>query len=400
MSNKYWARELEAIIKKAVNQFPAVVLTGPRQSGKTTLLLNLFGKSHRYVTLDDPQIRSLAINDPKLFLEKNPAPVIIDEIQYAPELLPYLKIQIDQQREKKGQCILTGSQQFSLMQGVTESLAGRTAVLTLLPMSWSEILRQQPSIKLNAETLSQSWIKGSFPELVVNPEIDPHLWYAGYLQTYLERDVRSLRQIGDLGTFQIFLQSLAAHNGQLLNLSELSRDLGIAINTVKAWIRVLEASYQIYLLRPYYKNMGKRLIKAPKIYFIDLGLLCYLIGLKDPQHAIQGPAAGSLLETAVFGEIFRSFINSGEIPKIFFWRTAKGEEVDFIMESNTGLMAIETKLSKTPSASLASSLISIKKLFGAELSGAHLVCLTEKETPLNQDINAEPFSWLLTGLAI
>jgi hypothetical protein len=262
-------------------------------------------------------------------------------------------------------------------------------------MSWGEILSGTGTEELTGQRLAAGWLRGSFPELVVNPAADNQLWYAGYLQTYLERDVRSLRQIGDLGEFQNFLQALAARNGQLLKLSEISRDLGIAVNTVKAWIRILEASQQIYLLRPYHKNLGKRLVKSPKLYFIDMGLLCYLSGLKDPAHALQGPSAGALMETAICGELLRNFNNQGKVPRFYFWRTSKGEEVDFIIETPAGLIALEGKLTSTPRTSQADTLIKLSDMFSTDFQNGYLVCLTEQATAITKNISAVPFAWLV-----
>ena len=399
MNEKYIPREFEKVLDKAVGQFPALVITGPRQSGKTTLLNHVYGKTYHYVSLDNPQTRILAVSDPELFLEKNAPPVIIDEIQYAPELLPYFKIYIDKHRQKKGAFLLTGSQQFPLMQGVTESLAGRTAVLTLLPMSWQERLRHKKPDHFTARYWIEGWIRGSFPELVANEAIDHQLWYSGYLQTYLERDVRALRQIGDLGEFQTFLQAAAARGAQLLNLSELSRDLGVAVNTVKAWIRILEASCQIHLLRPYYKNKGKRLVKSPKMFFTDTGLFSYLIGLREAEYALSGPSSGALMELAVFGEILRAFANQGKVPSVYFWRTAKGDEIDFIVETGQKLIPIEVKITKTPVASLARNLDEFQTAFAKETEKGYLVCLSETDIfPLSEKTTAVSFHWFVKNI--
>ncbi len=407
----YLPRTIEPTLRRAVRQFPVVVLTGPRQAGKTTVLRRLFGSSHRYVSLDDPGARLLAQRDPRLFLEENPPPLFVDEIQYAPNLLPLLKIRVEAERSRKGLFLLTGSQHFALMEGVTESLAGRAAVLTLLPLSWAERARRPDAAPLfaakvrprvrgprsPARELALAWIRGGWPELVASERLESRFWYAGYLQTYLERDVRSLRQVGDLGEFQAFLLAAAARNGQLLNLADLSRDLGVSVNTVKAWVRVLEASGQVFLLRPYYRSLGKRLVKSPKLFFVETGLLCHLLGLRDAEHALDGPAAGALFETAVLGEILRAFTNRGESPRVYFWRTASGEEVDFVVEEDGSLLPIEAKRTKSPREEHARGIERFRAHFAAEALPGRLVCLADEELALTRECRAVPFERFALG---
>jgi len=398
---------LEPVVKKAAREFPAVVLTGPRQSGKTTLLKHLFADSREYVSLEPPDVRAAANADPRGFLAMHPAPVIFDEVQYAPELLPYIKERIDAQRERRGQYLLTGSQNLLLLARVTESLAGRAAILRLLPLSqheasghpsqrlpW-EISRLRNSEKpLSPQKMWAGFLRGGYPELAVEPNRDAGLWQASYVQTYLERDVRLLRQVGDLTLFQNFLRMLAARSGNLLSLSDLARDLGTAVNTVKAWLSVLEASFQVFVLRPYFANIGKRLVKTPKVYFTDVGTLCHLVGLRDPEHAMTGPMSGAIFETAVFSEIMKNLVHRGEMPHLHFWRTATGVEVDFIVESGGKLVPIEAKMSATPRPPMAAGIKSFRADLGQKAGKGFVVHAGDISLPLAPEIVAIPLDSL------
>jgi hypothetical protein len=240
----------------------------------------------------------------------------------------------------------------------------------------------------------QMWslfLRGGYPELAIDPDRDISLWHGSYVQTYLERDVRTLRQVGDLTTFQNFLRALAARNGQLLNLTDIARDLGVAVNTAKAWISVLEATFQIFVLRPYFGNIGKRLVKSPKIYFTDLGTLCYLAGLKDPEHAAKGPMGGVLFETAVLMEIVKTTLNRGLEPQVYFWRTAAGVEVDIIVESEGQLIPLEVKLSATPRPAMAEGIKIFQQDFAPKASSGFVVTPGNVRLPLGQKISAIPF---------
>lgn len=407
MELPYIKRSLETVLIKAVSQFPAVLVSGPRQSGKTTLLLRLFGDSYRYVSLELPDIRALALQDPRTFLETYPPPVILDEAQYAPDLFFYIKEKIDADRGKKGQFLLTGSQNLALTEKVTESLAGRIAVLCLLPLSRRE-LDAAPGLSLpwesgavpppdNSRAFDRLWkefLRGGYPEPAAQPEIDEFLWHGGYIQTYLERDVRSLRHIGDLALYRKFLQVLAARSGQLLNLADVARDLGISVNTVKAWLSVLEATYQVVVLQPYFSNVGKRLVKTPKVYFTDTGTLCYLAGLKDPQHAAAGPMGGAIMETAVLSEIVKTLVHRGEIPRVFFWRTMAGNEVDFVIETEGKLVPVEVKLSATPRRHMARSINAFRKDTGDAAMSGYVVHPGDMRLPLDLGTVALPFAQL------
>jgi hypothetical protein len=364
---------LARTILKAMKSFPAIVVTGPRQSGKTTLLKMLFSKTHRFVTLEDPDVRIRAKEDPLHFLEQYEPPVIIDEIQYVPELLSYIKTRIDQRR-KPGQWLFTGSQNFILMQGISQSLAGRAAVLSLLPFSFLERIGQGEISRevatwlkeLNSGqkcddkvSLSEVILRGNYPEIASKRSVDRQLWCGSYISTYLERDVRNLAQIGDLSQIERFLKLCATRTGQLLNLSELAKEIGMSVPTVKRWLSILETGYQVYLLYPYYKSVGKRLVKSPKLYFNDTALASYLLGLHDRETLINSPNFGNLFETMVVTDFLKRFLHSGQMPSMYYMRTRDGLEVDLVLESDQKLHLFEIKSAMTILPKHASSLSKI-----------------------------------------
>jgi len=380
-------RTLSKVILRAVKTFPSVVITGPRQSGKTTLLKQLFSKTHRFVTLEDPDVRMRAKEDPLKFLEQHKSPVILDEIQYVPELLSYIKSRIDQKRTP-GQWLFTGSQNFNLMQGISQSLAGRVAVLSLLPFSFSERIGQGDQSQdiatrikpLSATTPSKSKVslyevilRGSYPEIASKISVDRQLWCGSYISTYLERDLRNLAQVGDLSLFERFLRLCAVRTGQLLSLSELAKEIGLSVPTIKRWISILETGHQIFLLYPYYRNIGKRLVKSPKLYFNDTSLASYLLGLHDRETLINSPHFGHLFETLVVTDFLKRFLHFGQMPSLYYLRTRDGLEVDLVIELGPHLHLFEIKSAMTIFPKHADSLFRIKRDLGDQVKTASLI---------------------------
>ncbi len=368
----YKTRLVEKTLKEAIRSFPAVFIGGPRRSGKTTLSKS-FLKGYNYVLLDEIDVRSLAIEDPRSFLEKYPPPVIIDEIQNAPVLLSHIKARIELDK-KPGQWVLTGSQQWALMKGISETLAGRIAILHLLPFSLEEV-QNTARLKLGeadgfinslfhvsmlpkkALPLGRWILQGGYPEVVLNRRMSRKLWFSSYLQTYVDRDVRSYIKQSNLHDFERFVKLLAARTAQELNCSTLSRDIGVSVPTIKSWLTLLEASGIIFFLMPFHKNFGKRIIKAPKCYFIDTGIVSYLVGLQSEQHALSGPMSGALFETACVSQFYKRFSALADPCSLYYYRSTDGLEVDLLIETGKTIYPIEMKLSSTIDYGRVSSLI-------------------------------------------
>ena len=398
-------RSLSPTLMEVLSEYPAVMLVGPRQAGKTTLLLHHLHGKFDYVSLDDLETRRLATSDPRALLAEHPNPVIIDEVQHAPDLLSYIKLRIDAERHKCGRFILTGSQNLLLAESVSESLAGRVAVLKLLPLSRREIEgnpqaklpweRDAPSrleTRFSFRPLWEAFLVGGYPQLASVPGLDSTRWHSNYVETYLERDVRTLRHVGDLMQFQAFIEALAARSGQLFSVADVSRDLGISTRTIKAWLSVLEATFQVFVVRPHFENVGKRLVKMPKVYFADTGTLCFSAGLKDPDHAAKGPLGGAILETAVLSELMKALSRGGTRPRVYFWRTESGEEVDFLVQTNGQLVPIEVKKSATPTPRMGAPIRAFQRALGQKSEHGYVIHPGDLRIPLGDSVTALPFA--------
>jgi len=348
---RFISRAIQKVIREAVRSFPAMVLTGPRRTGKSTLLRHMFPHA-QYILLEDPDIQSRARSDPRALLEELHPPVIFDEIQNVPELFPYIRTRIDQRPREMGKWLFTGSQEAPLMQGVTESMAGRAAILQLLPFGL-------------VETERVTLLHGGYPEAIARPTAR-ELWFSSYIQTYLERDVRAMINIRDLATFRRFLALLASRHGQILNKTDLAAPLGVSVPTLGSWLHVLEITGQIILVPPYFENLGKRLVKSPKVYVGDSGLACYLLGIRSQGDLDRSPFLGPLFEGYVGGEILKSQVNQGRRKELYHFRDQQGLEVDFLFpHPNGGVWMVECKASKTPMPAMAGPLESLRRAMSA-----------------------------------
>jgi predicted AAA+ superfamily ATPase len=344
---RYVSRKLTEAAKEAARHFPALVLTGPRRSGKTTLLRKLFPAS-QYVLLEDPDVQVRVRSDPRAFLEGLRPPVLFDEIQNTPELLDYVRTLIDLHPRRMGKWLFTGSQEAPLMRGVSESMAGRAAVLQLLPFSLGE-------------TAKVTLLHGGFPEVLARPK-GRDLWFASYLQTYLERDVRSITNVRDLATFRRFLALLASRHGQILNKTDLAAPLGVSVPTIGEWLSILEVTGQIILVPPYFENFGKRLIKSPKMYVGDSGLACYLLGMTSSPELERSPFLGALFEGFIASEILKSQTERGRRKELYYFRDQQGLEVDFLIpQPNAKLWLVEAKAGKTVRPEMAAPMSSLQR---------------------------------------
>lgn len=351
-------REMTKIMKKRAKEYPVLTVVGPRQSGKTTLVKSCF-PNYNYANLEDPETRDLAETDYKRFLSTYKTPLIIDEIQRVPKLASAIQVKVDENRSKTGQYILTGSHQPVLKQTVTQSLAGRSAFLELLPLTFSELYKGRNKKEADVDDLI---LKGTMPELT-NGLIKPSVYYKNYVNSYIERDVRLISNIENTSSFNRFLVLLAGRIGQLVNLNTLSGEVGVSHTTLNSWLNILEASFIVFRLEPYYANIGKRLIKTPKIYFTETGLAAYLLGIKNSEQVSSHPLRGNLFENLFVGDVLRHEKNSDNDGDLFFFRTTNGLEVDLLRLCDDGFQPIEIKSTMTYNPSLENSLSHFMDIF-------------------------------------
>lgn len=397
----YIKRDLEPVIQRITDQYPIILLTGPRQVGKTTMLKRLAQTSARtYVTLDDLTVRMLAKNDPAMFFQIHRPPILIDEVQYAPELFPQIKLLVDQ-RQKAGDFWLTGSQVLGLMEGVRESLAGRVAVLSLSSLSQSEIyapgegrpfvpelavLADKEKVTPPADTpeIYRRIFRGSMPAIVSGKYEDSSLFYSSYLSTYLERDARELSETMDSLKFLGFVTAVASRCSQIINVADIARDAEVNQVTARHWLRILETLGIVFYLHPYSNNQLRRVIKAPKLYFFDTGLACYLGRWSSPETAESGAMSGALLENYVVSELMKSYHNAAQHPFLYYYRDRDSKEIDVIIEADGSLMPVEIKKTATPDERLIRVFGVLDRSLIARGKGA-ILCMAEKLSAINKD---------------
>jgi predicted AAA+ superfamily ATPase len=355
-------RKIETELQATADEYPIITIIGPRQSGKTTLARNFF-QDHAYVNLENPELRSLALDDPKTFMHRYPAPVILDEIQNVPELLSWIQVIVDEHPDLLGGYILTGSHQLQLREAITQSLAGRTALLTLFPFALSELNKEY--IQTDRETLLHN---GFMPRLH-DKNIRPGRLYRDYFQTYVERDVRKLMAIENQQAFELFLKLLAGRIGHEVNYSSLAGQVGISAPQIKKWLSLLEASFIIFRLPPFFKNFGKRITKSPKIYFVEPGLACYLLGIETPEQLERDPAFGGLFENLVIAEAYKSRINAGLEPGLYFYRDRYQHEVDLLYPSGSSFFPVEIKSSRIFRSEFLKGIRYFQKISGSKQPG-------------------------------
>jgi uncharacterized protein len=388
LSNHWIEREIGPELRAIVRSHPVLVLTGPRQIGKTSLLERLFG-DYRYVSLDLASNAEQAESRPAEFLRQHPPPVVIDEVQYAPAFFRDIKAAVDTRRGQNGLFLLTGSQNFALMERVADSLAGRAAVIPFLGLSAGEWADSRPTPPCAADWQDFLW-RGAFPALWMPGDAAParDRWYQGYVATYLERDVRNLANIGSLRDFERLLRAAALRVGQTLNMSELARDVGVSPSTARQWLSVLQASNQILLLEPYHRSLGKRLAKSPKLYFTDTGLAAFLMGFQSALALHASPLAGALWENHVIVQWLRWRDWHQPSAALWYWRNQAGDEVDLLVEQNARIVGIECKLAERPGGHAARGLNRLRQMYGDDVAHCYVACTTASAFELAPGITA------------
>lgn len=407
----YIDRHITNSLRELMGQFPSILISGQRQVGKSTLLKHIAGEDFTYLTFDDPLLVKRVKEDPHLFMLDHPGKLILDEIQLAPELFPYLKMKIDQ-KEENGRYLLSGSQAFHLMKHVSESMAGRIAILHLAGFNLREIqkmpftgpfipcqkeLMKRKKISLSNDDIWQFIFQGSYPRLHTET-INKDAWYAAYTASYIERDVRQLVNVGNTSDFMKFLSAVAARSGGLLNYSAIAMELGIAVNTAKNWLNILETSGIIYLLEPWHSNHLKRALKTPKIYVTDTGLLAWLTRWPTTETIRAGAQAGQFFESYVIGEIIKSFYNSGiSRPELYYYRDKDQNEIDLIIQAGRTLFPVEIKMTASPNAQMAKSFKYLPKIAeanGLEVGNGTIICQYPEMMHLKEDLIAIPVQYL------
>ena len=405
----YIKRTLEQSIQQLTQFYPVLLITGPRQVGKTTVLKNCETEKRTYVSLDTLENRDLAKRDPALFLQRFPAPVLIDEIQYAPELFPYIKAIVDEKGDS-GMFWLTGSQQFHLMKNVSESLAGRVGILRLQGFSQAEkahapcsapflptpeylLAKEHTAVSSDVKSVFYTIWKGTYPKLFGAAD---NLWenyYESYLQTYIERDIKELSSVNNELDFLKFMRALAARTGQLLNYADIAADVGVSQPTIKSWLSILSTSGLVYILQPYSNNITNRIVKTPKVYFMDTGLACYLTGWKTPETLETGAMNGAFFETYVVSEIIKSYWHNGKNPNIYFYRDKDKKEIDILLEENGTLYPIEVKKKANPTPDDIKAFNLLNK-FNMRIGSGAVICMAQTYIPLTKEVNVIPVGYV------
>ena len=399
-----YSREAEYMINEINKTFPVLLVTGPRQVGKTTLLLSLKPKKMEYITLDDEVLRTQAQEDPKLFLEEHPAPLLIDEVQYAPRLFSYIKINVDKEK-KNGMYWLTESQQFHLMNNVSESLAGRVGIINLNSFTYSEIKKVKNKklfdpveikniSKINVNSIFEIIFKGGMPRLYTEKEISLPLYFQGYIDTYISRDVKMLTQVGNEFSFRKFIVSVASKTGEQLNYTTLANDAGVSVPTAINWLSILTTSGLVYLLEPYMSSSLKRLTHTPKIIFMDTGLACYLAGFSSAKELQMSSSSGHYLETFIISEIIKSYNAKGIRPNISYYRDKEKNEIDLLFYKNNKLYPFEIKKTALPTKEMIKN---FKKLEKQQIGQGGIICFYDNLTKLDQDNYIIPISSVINN---